>query len=53
MVANSVFQAPLAPPDPCYRHDPYDNQLGEMTVDGVGLTGDEMERSVEVMEFKY
>ena len=53
MVANSVFQAPLTPPDPCWRHDPYDNQLGEMTVADVGLTSDQMERSVELVEFKY
>ena len=55
MVANSVFQAPLTPPDPCWRHDPYDNQLGEMTVDGVGLVGagKEMERELELVEFKY
>lgn len=53
MVANSVFQAPLTPPDPCYRHDPYDNQLGEMTVDSVGLLGPQMERSVETVEFEF
>lgn len=53
MVANSVFQAPLTPPDPCYRSDPYDNQLGEMTVDGVGLGGGELDRDVEVVEFKF
>ncbi len=53
MVANSAFQAPLTPSDPCYRADPYDNQLGEMTVDGVGLAGGEMERDVEVVEFKF
>lgn len=53
MVANSAFQAPLTPPAPCYRSDPYDNQLGEMAVDGVGLDGWEMERSVDVVEFKF
>lgn len=53
MVANSAFQAPLTPPDPCYRHDPYDNQLGEMTVDGVGLTGPQMERTTETVEFRF
>ena len=53
MVANSAFQAPLTPPDPCYRSDPYDNQLGEMTVDGVGLSGSKMDRDVEVVEFKF
>ena len=53
MVANSVFQAPLTPPNPCYRNDPYDNQLGEMTVDGAGLWGDDVERSVETVEFLW
>lgn len=51
MVANSAFQAPLTPPDPAYRYDPYDNQLGEMAVDGVGLDAPEMERTVEQVEF--
>lgn len=53
MVANSAFQTPLTPPDPCFRHDPYDNQLGEMTVDGVGLTSQDMDRKVETVEFQY
>ena len=53
MVANAAFQAPLTPPDPCFRHDPYDNQLGEMTVDGVGLPGPQMERSVETVGFEF
>ena len=53
MVANSAFQAPLCPPDPCYRNDPYDNQLGEMTVDGVGLSSEGMERSVETVAFQF
>lgn len=53
MVANSVFQAPLTPPDRCYRHDPYDNQMGEMTMDGVGLDSCEMERTVEMLGFEY
>ena len=53
MVANSVFQAPLTPPDPCWRHDPYDNQLGELAVAGVGLTSQDMDRDVELVEFRY
>lgn len=51
MVANSAFQAPLTPPDPAYRHDPYDNQLGELAVDGVGLDGPEMERTIQQVDF--
>lgn len=53
MVANSVFQAPLTPPDPFYRHDPYDNQMGEMAVGDVGLDSDAMERRVEMLGFEY
>ena len=52
MVANRACLAPLTPPDPEVRWDPYDNQLGEMTLDGRGLTGDEMERTVELVEFQ-
>lgn len=52
MVANRRCLAPLTPPSPGWRHDPYDNQLGEMTVDGRGLLGREMERSVDVVEFR-
>lgn len=51
MVANSVFQASLTPPDPEVRQDPYDNQRGEMTVDGAGLDSSEMERTVELLSF--
>ena len=53
MAANHKFAAPLTPPDPQWRHDPTDNQLGEMVVDGVGLYGSEMERTVTVEEFEY
>ena len=52
MVANSAFQAPLTPPDPEVRQDPYDNQRGEMTVDGVGLDSPDMERGVELLSFE-
>ncbi len=53
MVANSVFQAPLTPPDPAWRHDPYDNQLGEMAIDGEGMDGHGMERTIEVVSFDF
>lgn len=53
MVANRRFAAPLTPPDPEWRHDPTDNQLGEMVVDGVGLHGSQMARSVTVEQFEY
>ena len=53
MVANSRFFAPLTPPDLAWRHDPTDNQLGEMAVDGRGLSGPEMVRSVRTLDFRY
>ena len=52
MVANRACFAPLTPPDPAWRMDPYDNQLGEMAVDGRGLDSDEMERTVETVSFQ-
>lgn len=52
MVANSEFQAPLAPPVPGWRHDPYDNQTGEIMVDGKCLTYPERESKIEVLEFE-
>lgn len=53
MVANSACYAPLTPPDPAWRDDPYDNQRGEMTVDGIGLESRRMERTQELLEFEY
>lgn len=38
MPANSAFFAPLTPADDVLRDDPFDNQTGEMIVDGVGLS---------------
>lgn len=52
MAANSRFFAPLTPPMPDWRHDPYDNQRGEMMVDGHGLNAKEMERTLELLEFE-
>jgi transglutaminase-like putative cysteine protease len=53
MAANHAFFAPLTPPDPQWRHDPTDNQLGEMVVDGKGLFSPEMERDVETVAFEF
>lgn len=53
MVANSAFQAPLTPPDPAQRHDPFDNQTGEMSVDGVGLYGAGLLRTQEVVNYQF
>lgn len=52
MAANSEVFAPLSPPDPALRDDPFDNQRGEMCVDGRGLASWEMDRPVEVVEME-
>lgn len=52
MVANSAFQATLTPPMPDWRQDPYDNQVGEMMVDGHGLNAPEREVSQELLKFE-
>ena len=51
MVANSAFQAPLTPPMEGWRQDPYDNQVGEMMVDGRGLDAPERACTQELLEF--
>lgn len=52
MVANSAFFAPFAPEDEELREDPFDNQLGEMSVDGRGLDRYGMDRTVELVEMR-
>ena len=52
MVANGDFFAPLVPPVDGMRDDPFDNQRGEMTVDGVGVTSDRLHRPVEVVSME-
>ena len=52
MVANSAFQAPLTPPMAGWRQDPYDNQVGELMVDGRGLDSTQREWSQEVLELE-
>ena len=52
MVANSAFEAPFDPPMTGFRSDPYDNQSGEMEVDGVGLAGEERVTTKEVLRFE-
>lgn len=51
MVANNDFFAPLTPPDPAWRHDPFDNQTGELVADGVGLMGGQRDTHQEMVEF--
>lgn len=43
MPANSAFFSPLTPADEALRNDPFDSQLGEMCVDGRGLTSYDFE----------
>ena len=52
MVANSAFEAPFDPPMLGFRSDPYDNQSGEMEADGVGLYGDDIVTTKEVLKFE-
>ncbi|MGI6230432.1 MAG: transglutaminase-like domain-containing protein [Tractidigestivibacter sp.] len=52
MVANCQLFAQLDPPDLALREDPFDNQLGEMSVDGVGLTRHQMERTVGLVSME-
>lgn len=49
MVANSRFEASFSPACDGIREDPYDNQMGEASVDGRGCRAHEMLRSVELV----
>lgn len=51
MVANSEFYTALTPVDPEWRADPFDNQRGEMVVDGEGLCADLLVAEQELEEF--
>ena len=50
MVANDRFQAEFVPAFDGMREDPYDNQMGEASVDGRGCRKREMLRKVELIE---
>ena len=50
MVANDEVFAPLTPPFDGMRDDPFDNQRGEMSIDGVGVRSAFLARPVEVLE---
>lgn len=50
MVANNRFQAEFEPSFDGTREDPYDNQMGEASVDGRGCRQREMLRTVELIE---
>lgn len=52
MVANRAFEAQFDPPMYGFRKDPYDNQTGEIEVDGVGLYGDDVEPKKDVLDYE-
>ncbi len=52
MVANCEFRAPLDPPKKHWRHDPYDNQAGEIEYEDRGLRGPEYVRSMEMTDYQ-
>ena len=51
MVANCEFRAPLDPPKAHWRHDPYDNQAGEIEYEDRGLRGPEYVRDMEMTQY--
>ena len=52
MVANTQFQAELEPACDGVRWDPFDNQMGEASVDGRGCDENEMRRGIELIEMR-
>lgn len=50
--ANHAFQAPLTPPKESWRADPYDNQTGEMELEGVGLKGREYQTNMTTLAYE-
>ncbi|MCI2046110.1 MAG: transglutaminase-like domain-containing protein [Faecalibacterium sp.] len=52
MVANRAFEAPLTPPKTSWRADPYDNQGGEIELEGVGLTGQMYDTEIELVKLE-
>ncbi len=52
MVANNRFQAELSPACDGVRWDPFDNQMGEASVDGRGCDLCEMRRAIELVEMR-
>lgn len=51
MVANRAFFAQLTPPDPFWRNDPYDNQVGEAVLNDRPLHGEDLDASRRVLTF--
>lgn len=52
MVANRACYAQLTPPCEAWRDDPYDNQTGELVLNGVPLHGAQRVHTAEVLDFR-
>lgn len=52
MVANSEFQHEFDPPKKYWRHDPYDNQVGECEYEDRGLRREEFKVEYKLIEMK-
>lgn len=52
MVANSELQHEFDPPKKYWRHDPYDNQVGECEYEDKGIRREEFKVSYELIEMK-
>ncbi|MBQ8639688.1 MAG: transglutaminase domain-containing protein [Lachnospiraceae bacterium] len=50
MIANTAFQADFIPPKKALRYDPYDNQTGEIEVNGCKIPRDRYQTSTIVLE---
>lgn len=52
MIANSEFQHEFDPPKKYYRHDPYDNQVGECEYEDKEIRREEFKVTFELLEMK-
>ena len=52
MVANSRYQTDFNPPKHCDRWDPYDNQTGEVELNGKGLLSRDFDTVYETLELR-
>lgn len=52
MVANSRYQTDFNPPKQCDRVDPYDNQDGEVELNGIGLLGSQFNTTYTTLQFE-
>lgn len=52
MIANSEFQHEFDPPKKYWRHDPYDNQVGECEYEDKEIRREEFKVSYELIEMK-